>query len=76
MQTTYHIKASDVNTSLIADIKSQFRGEEVLTITVSSEQTSEALDFVNRFLELEKKYPPKRVSSDIDFNSIVNEMNG
>ncbi|MCE7043582.1 hypothetical protein [Dyadobacter sp. CY312] len=76
MQTTYHIKASDVNTSLIADIKSQFRGEEVLTITVSSEQTSEALDPVYRFLELEKKYPPKRVSNDLDFNSIVNEMNG
>ena len=76
MQTTYHIKASEVNTSLIADIKSQFRGEEVLTITVSSEQTSEDLDPVYRFLELEKKYPPKRVSNDIDFNFIVNEMNG
>ncbi len=76
MQATYHIKASEVTTSLLTDIKSLFRGEEVLTITVSSEEPGEVLDPIYRFLELEKKYPPKRVSEAIDFNSIVNDING
>ncbi|WP_149241921.1 hypothetical protein [Dyadobacter sp. 32] len=54
MQATYHIKASEVTTSLLTDIKSLFRGEEVLTITVSSEEPGEVLDPIYRFLELEK----------------------
>jgi hypothetical protein len=75
MQTTYYIKASEVNTSLIADIKNQFEGDEVLTIIVSSEGSDKNVDPVTRFLELEKQYPPKRISGDTDFKSIVNEMN-
>ncbi|HEV7380428.1 MAG TPA: hypothetical protein VGN64_11570 [Dyadobacter sp.] len=75
MQTTYYIKASEVNTSLIADIKNQFEGDEVLTIIVSSEGSDKNVDPVTRFLELEKQYPPQRISGDTDFKSIVNEMN-
>lgn len=77
MQTTYRIKANEVNTNFIEAIKKTFREDEFLTITVASEKVNDpfANKDVLQFLELEKKYPPKRVSKDLDFNAIVNEVN-
>lgn len=77
MQTTYRIKANEVNINFIETIKKTFKEDEVLTITVASEKVSEPYtsEKVLAFLELEKKYPPKRVSKDLDFNTIVDEVN-
>jgi len=40
MQTTYRIKANEVNTNFIETIKSTFEEDEILTITVASEKSN------------------------------------
>ena len=75
MQTTYRIKANEVNINFIETIKKTFKEDEVLTITVANEKATEqnANEKVLAFLDLEKKYPTKRVSKDLDFNTIVDK---
>ena len=77
MQTTYRIKANEVNINFIETIKKTFKEDEVLTITVANEKATEqnANEKVLAFLDLEKKYPTKRVSKDLDFNTISDEVN-
>lgn len=77
MQTTYRIRANEVNINFIEVIKKTFKEDDFLTITVASEKGNDqfANEEILKFLELEKKYPPKRVSKDLDFNSIVDEVN-
>ena len=77
MLTTYRIKANEVNINFIETIKKTFKEDEVLTITVANEKATEqnANEKVLAFLDLEKKYPTKRVSKDLDFNTISDEVN-
>lgn len=41
MQATYHIKSSEVNGSLMKAIQELFKGEDELTITVTSEKKTQ-----------------------------------
>lgn len=41
MQATYHIKPSEVNSSLIKAIRELFKGEDELTITVTSHEKAQ-----------------------------------
>ena len=41
MQTTYHIKPSEVNDSLLKAIRELFEGEDELTITVTSKEKAQ-----------------------------------
>jgi hypothetical protein len=75
MQATYHIKKSELNTGLIEKIRQLFKDEEELVITVVSEKEVAGDLLVNQFLELEKRFPPKKVRQDLDLNTIIDEVN-
>lgn len=75
MQATYHIKKSELNTGLIEKIRQLFKDEEELVITVASEKGVAGDLLVNQFLELEKRFPPKKVRQDLDLNMIIDEVN-
>ena len=77
MQTTYRIKASDVSNNLIESIKELFSADELITITVSSEEKTDQYKTENilKFRDIEKKFPVKHVTNELDFNTISDEMN-
>lgn len=75
MQATYRLKVSEIKDDLVTTIKEQFKEEDVVEITVRSDEPVKASDLIEKFLELEKKYPPKRVPVDMDFNTIVDDIN-
>lgn len=75
MQATYHIKKSELNTGLIEKIRQLFKDEEELVITVASVKGVAGDLLVNQFLELEKRFPPKKVRQDLDLNMIIDEVN-
>jgi hypothetical protein len=77
MQTTYHIKAGDINISLLESIKKMFRENDSVTLTVQSVAVTEQ-DQHQLFLKseaLQIKYPPIRVNNDIDLSDLANEVN-
>ncbi|MCE7063668.1 hypothetical protein [Dyadobacter sp. CY326] len=77
MQTTYHIKAGDINVNLLESIKKLFRENDPVTLTVQLEKPANQDQF-ELFLKseaLQKKYPPIRVDNDIDLSSLANEVN-
>ena len=75
METIYRVKAKELNSSLIDNIRQMFQDDEELTITIASQKESSGSDKVQKFLELERTYPPKQVPKDLDFNTVVDEMN-
>ncbi|MBU1822553.1 MAG: hypothetical protein KKG00_13720 [Bacteroidetes bacterium] len=75
MQATYHIKKSELNTGLIEKIRQLFKDEEELVITVASEKEASGDLLVKEYLELEKRFPPRRVRKDLDINAIIDEIN-
>ncbi|SKB44210.1 hypothetical protein [Dyadobacter psychrophilus] len=77
MQTTYHIKAGEINLSLLESIKKMFRENDPVTLTVQLEKLKEQ-DQYELFLKseaLQKKFPPIHISSDIDLSGLANEVN-
>ena len=77
MQTTYHIKASEINIKLLESIKKMFRENDPVTLTVKLEKP-EHQDQYELFLKseaLQKKFPPIHVNSDIDLAGLANEVN-
>ena len=77
MQTTYHIKASDINLNLLESIKKMFQGNDPVMLTVQLE-TPAVENQQELFLKsesLQKKYPPIHISSDIDLSGLANEVN-
>lgn len=75
METIYRIKTSELDTNLLESIRQLFQDDEELTITVVSEKENSGYGTVQAFLELERTYPPRQVSQNLDFNTIVDEMN-
>jgi hypothetical protein len=77
MRSTYHLRAGDIDNDLIINIKKLFHEDDNLTITVISEHESKASghEKLLRFFDLEKQFPPVQVTQDLDFNSIVDEIN-
>lgn len=77
MRSTYHVRTGDIDNDLIASIKKLFHEDDNLTITVISEEESKISgnETLLKFLELEKQFPPVKVREDLDFNTIVDEIN-
>ncbi|WP_128545444.1 hypothetical protein [Larkinella soli] len=77
MQTTFHMKAREMNDRLINSIRKQFQDDEELTIIVQSENKTgnPENDEVRRFLEHKKKFSSIRLPKGPDFNSLVGDLN-
>ena len=75
MQATYHIKAGEIDQSLLESIKNAFKENETLTITVKSERQESQYQMFLKSEELQKKYPPLEVDSAIDLSALANEVN-
>lgn len=75
MQTTYHVKAGEIDQSLLESIRNNFKEDESLTITVKSENREAQYQMFLRSEALQKKYPPLLVASDIDLSALANEVN-
>lgn len=77
MHTTYHLKARDIDNHLLDAIRTLFEEDDYLTITIESEIVDNPVGEADlfRFLEIEKKSPPTHVSSALDFNRLVDEIN-
>jgi hypothetical protein len=75
MFTTYHIKTDEISKKLIDDIRQRFKKDEKLTVTVTSEEHRSVSDKMLEFLEIEKKFPLKRVPQSLDFNELTDEIN-
>lgn len=78
MQTTYRIKAREINNDLLESIRKLFKENELVTLIVKSETEDVREDQYRMFMkseELQRKYPPVRVSSDIDLSGLANEVN-
>jgi hypothetical protein len=72
MQTTYHLKGKEVNDTFINAIRKLFRDDEDITITIATEKKENTgKELINRLADLEKKYPPRRIGKDFDFNAVV-----
>ncbi|MCF2497983.1 hypothetical protein [Dyadobacter chenhuakuii] len=77
MQTTYHLRASEIDLNLLKSIKKMFQANDPVTLTVQLE-TPTVQNQQELFLKsesLQKKHPPIRVNSDIDLSSLANEVN-
>jgi hypothetical protein len=77
MQTTYHIKAGDINVNLLESIRTMFKASDPVTLTVQLETPADQ-DQYKLFLKseaLQQKYPPIRVSPDIDLSGLNDEVN-
>ena len=75
METIYRVKTSELTSSLLENIRQRFQEDDELTITIVSEKEKSGYDTVLAFLELERRYPPRQVSQNLDFNTVVDEMN-
>lgn len=77
MQTTYHLKAGEIDNNFISAIRTLFQKDEYLTITIESQivDNSPGKADLLKFMEIEKEFPPTRVASDLDFNDVVDQIN-
>ena len=75
MQTTYRIKASEVDQSLLEAIRKNFKGDEPLTITVKSESRESQYQMFLKSEELQRKFPPAQIDPDIDLSALADEIN-
>ncbi|MCF2502238.1 hypothetical protein L0663_02525 [Dyadobacter sp. CY107] len=77
MQTTYHMKAGEINVSLLESIKKMFRENDPVALTVQLEKPID-FDQYELFLKseaLQKKFPPIHVNNDTDLSGLANEVN-
>lgn len=75
MQTTYHVKAGEIDLSLLESIKKAFKEDEPLTITVQADSREDQYQMFLKSEELQKKYPPMIVDPAIDLSALANEVN-
>ncbi len=75
MQTTYRVKAGEIDLSLLNSIKSAFKEDQSLTITVKADSREDQYHMFLKSEELQKKYPPMVVDPTIDLSALANEVN-
>ena len=73
MTTVVNLK--DVDFSFFEKLKKQFGDKDVrITIDEAPEKVSQ-MEIFRKLEALQKKYPPKVISKDIDLSALANEVN-
>ncbi len=75
MQTTYLVKAGEIDLSLLNSIKSAFKEDQPLTIIVKADSQEDQYQMFLKSEELRRKYPPMVVDPAIDLSALANEVN-
>ena len=78
MQTTFELNANEIDNDFFEVIKKTFKNKKVKIIV--EETSAEAATLTpkeqwQRMVDLQKKYPPKVISKDIDLSALANEVN-
>lgn len=75
MQTTYRLNANEIDYSFFEAFQMLFKNKE---ISIKIEEINPPVNQYEIFKKLEalnKKYPPKVISKDIDINALIKEVN-
>lgn len=78
MQTTFELNANEIDNDFFEVIKKTFKNKRVKITVEDSSKTQNRLnpkDALERMQALQKKYPPKVISKDIDLSALANEVN-
>ena len=78
MQTTFELNANEIDMELFEAIKKVFKNKPIKIIVTESADNKQTLtpkEQWQRMVDLQKKYPPKVISKDIDLSSLANEVN-
>lgn len=78
MQTTFELNANEIDMELFEAIKKVFKNKPIKIIVTESVDNKNRLspkEALERMQALQKKYPPKVISKDIDLSSLANEVN-
>lgn len=74
MQTVFRLNANEIDNDFLEAFKKLFKNKTV-KITVEEESTPNQKELWKRLEALQKKYPPKVISKDIDLSALANEVN-
>ncbi|MGA0559267.1 hypothetical protein ACO2Q8_21590 [Larkinella sp. VNQ87] len=83
MEATFVLKQEQLTPEWLEQLKRLFDEQGTLTITVSgsgkplsaeNQRVVDQQNMVKRMLETQKKYPPKKISPEIDINKLIDEM--
>ncbi len=75
MQTTYILNANEIDYSFFEAFQKLFKNKE---ISIKIEEINPPVNQYEIFKKLEalnKKYPPKVISKDIDINTLIKQVN-
>ena len=75
MQTTYRLNANEIDISFIEKLKELFKNKEVRINIEEVEPPVNQYEIFKKLEALNKKYPPKVISKDIDINALIKQVN-
>ena len=75
MQTTYRLNANEIDSSFIEKLKELFKNKEVRINIEEVEPPVNQYKIFKKLEALNKKYPPKVISKDIDINALIKQVN-
>lgn len=75
MQTTYRLNANEIDYSFFEAFQKLFKNKEVRINIEEVEPPINQYEIFKKMEALNKKYPPKIISPDIDINALIKEIN-
>lgn len=77
MEATFVARPSELKKQLLEKIEQLFDGDDrPVTVTLKRDEKPryDPKEVLKRMEETRKKYPPKKISADIDINKLIDEM--
>jgi hypothetical protein len=75
MQTTYRLNTNEIDANFIEKLKEIFKNKEIKISVEEVEPSTNQYEIFKKMEVLNKKYPPKIISPDIDINALLKEIN-
>jgi hypothetical protein len=75
MQTAFKININELDMSFIENLKKIFKNKEVSVKIEEVEPPVNQYEIFKKMEALNKKYPPKVISKDIDINALIKQVN-
>jgi len=75
MQTTFRLNVNELDDNFIEKLKKLFKNKEVSIVVVDKKPQISQYEMYKKSEALNKKYPPKVKSKDIDINALIKQVN-
>ena len=75
MQTTFRLNAQEIDYSFFEAFKKLFKNKEVNIIVEEANPQKNLYEMYKKSEALQKKYPPREISPEIDLSALANEVN-